>query len=225
MSGQIMGLVEIYHPNVAGWSLREVGGVEVGIGMVIILACFWLTLNKFLRLVLRPLEVCGMILVFIIVIILVIVLPVMGQRNTAHMAFMSGTLNAANTAWGNDGFAFCQGITLVYFMYTSSDGIVHMAAEVTNASLTVPRIIFRCTQLGALLSLLLCVLIPLYMGPLTDDILSAPYPIIQILLDRTQSKALVTVVAVLILLQTFPVAVISLNAAASAARCATAMVD
>ncbi|KAI9661099.1 MAG: hypothetical protein M1821_009426 [Bathelium mastoideum] len=44
------------------------------------------------------------------------------------------------------------------------------------------------------------------MGPLTDDILSAPYPIIQILLDRTESKALVSVVAILIILQTFPCA-------------------
>ena len=119
MSGQIMGLVEIYHQNVAEWTLRQVGAAEVGIGIVIIVLCFWLTLNKLLRVVLRPLEVCGMILVFVIVILLVVILPVTGERNSAHMAFLSGTTDAANTAWGNEGFAFCQGITLVYFMYTA----------------------------------------------------------------------------------------------------------
>ena len=81
-----------------------------------------------------------------------------------------------------------------------------MAAEVTDAGLTVPRIIFLSTQVGALLSIPLCVLTPLYMGPLTDDILSAPYPIFQILLDRTNSKALVSVVAILIIVQIFPCA-------------------
>ena len=81
-----------------------------------------------------------------------------------------------------------------------------MAAEVTDAGLNVPRIIFRSTQVGALLSIPLCILVPLYMGPLTDDIVLAPYPIIQILLDRTNSKALVSVVAILIIVQTFPCA-------------------
>ncbi|KAI9696671.1 MAG: hypothetical protein M1820_008045 [Bogoriella megaspora] len=206
MSGQIMGLVQIYHPTVAAWNPRQIGAIEVGIGTAIVVLCFWVTLNKFLKIVLTPLEVCGMVLVFVIVILLLVVLPVKGARNSAYMAFMSGTTDAANTSWGNDGFAFCQGITLVYFIYTASDGIVHMAAEVTDAGLVVPRIIFRSTQIGALLSIPLCILIPLYMGPLTDDILSAPYPIIQILLDRTNSKALVSAVAILIILQTVPVA-------------------
>ncbi|KAF2233590.1 amino acid transporter [Viridothelium virens] len=206
MSGQIMELVEIYHPNVANWTLHQIGGLQVGIGCVIVLLCFWCTLNKYLRIVLRPLEVLGMILVFVIVIILIVVFPVMGERNSAHMAYLSSTIDQANTAWGNSGFAFCQGITLIFFMYTASDGIVHMAAEVKDSEVTVPKIIFRSTQIGALLSIPLAVLIPLFMGPLTDNVLSAPYPIIEILFDRSNSRPLVSCVTCLIILQTCPVA-------------------
>ncbi|KAL9094279.1 MAG: hypothetical protein Q9165_003419 [Trypethelium subeluteriae] len=201
-----MELIEIYHPKVANWTLQQVGGLQVGIGCVVVLLCFWCTLNKYLRIILKPLEVLGLILVFVIVIILVVVLPVMGERNSAHTAYLSSTIDGADTAWGNNGFAFCQGITLVFFMYTASDGIVHMAAEVENPEVTVPKIIFRSTQIGALLSIPLAILIPLFMGPLTDDVLSAPYPIIEILFDQSNSTPLVSCVTCLIILQIYPCA-------------------
>lgn len=206
MAGQIMELVEIYHPNVANWTFHQNGAVQVGIGLFVVLLLFYCTLNKYMRIVLRPLEVLGLILLFVIVIILIVVLPITGERNSARMAFLSGTLDGADTAWGNSGFAFCQGISFVYFMYTASDGIVHMAAEVTDPEVRVPSITFRSTQIGALLSIPLAVIIPLFMGPLTEDVLSAPYPIIQVLYDQTGSTPLVSCVTCLIVLQIFPCA-------------------
>ena len=206
MSAQIMELVEIHHPNVANWTLHQIGGVQVGIGLFVTVLCFGCTLNKYMRIILRPLEVLGLILIFVIVIILIVVLPVTGERNSARTAFLGSTVDGADTAWGNNGLAFVQGVSLTYFIFTASDGIVHMSAEVRDPEVRVPSITFSSTQIGALLTMPLAIIIPLFMGPLTDDVLSAPYPIIQILFDQTGSTPLVSCVTCLIILQIFPCA-------------------
>ncbi|KAI9686007.1 MAG: hypothetical protein M1822_003990 [Bathelium mastoideum] len=204
MTSSIMELVEIYHPNVTNWTQQHIGGIEVLIGSAIIFLAFLSILNKWLRIVLRPLEMLGFFLTVLIVIILLVVFPVKGERNSAHEAFFSGTLDGAGTAWGNSGLAFCQGVSLLYVMYSGVDGIIHVAAEVTNPEVKVPKTIFNTTQVGALLVLPLAVVVPLFMGPLTQEVLSSPYPITQILFNLTDNTPLVACVTCFITLQIFP---------------------
>ena len=204
MTGQIMELISIYHPSVTSWSLQRTGGIEVVIGVVAVLLGFGCMLNKYLRIILRPLEMAGVLLMVAIVLIIVVGLPANGKRNSAQFAFTSGTLDQAGTAWGNSGLAFCQGLALTFAMFTGTDSLIHMAAEVTNSDLRAPSIMFNSMQVCGLLALPLAIIIPLYMGPLREDVLSAAYPITQILLDQTQNIPLVSCFTCLIILQIFP---------------------
>ncbi|KAL4883384.1 amino acid/polyamine transporter I [Aspergillus karnatakaensis] len=147
-----------------------------------------IVINIFARRVLGGIEVAAGIMhvVFLPVTIAVFVILAPRQPNE----FVWETFVGGLSGWKDSGVVFSIGLLGVITPLAGVDGIIHMAEEVKNARVVVPRsmiygtLINGCMAFSYLIAILYC------MGDYTEAVLSPTgYPIIQIAYQATGSKA------------------------------------
>ncbi|RMD40950.1 hypothetical protein DV735_g4164, partial [Chaetothyriales sp. CBS 134920] len=157
--------------------------------------------NVFARRILKAVEIVGGILHVVFFIVTVTTLAVMARRSTAEFVFTESWFG--QSGWSNEGVQWCIGLLSITSVLTGFDSVLHLSDEISDASVKVPYamiwavIINTVLALGFLITLLFCI------GDV-EAALSTPtgFPIIQILLSATKSKAATTAIVCMILLST-----------------------
>ncbi|KAL5424344.1 hypothetical protein PMIN04_003270 [Paraphaeosphaeria minitans] len=169
--------------------------------------------NLWFRKLLNSFEMAGGVLHIVLFIVFIVILTVFGQRNSSDFVFR--TLLWEDSGWNNKGVSWGLGLLTVTFSVTGFDSVLHMSDEVKKVRTRVPRsIILACTVNSVMLFAFVLVLL-FFIGPLDEELVRAPLPLIFAIYRATASKAatnaMVSLVAVMIFLAMF-------NALASVSR-------
>ncbi|KAF2127533.1 amino acid transporter [Dothidotthia symphoricarpi CBS 119687] len=155
--------------------------------------------NLWFRKLLDAFEMTGGILHITLFIVVIVILVVFGPRNDA--AFVFKTLTSDVSGWNNSGVSWGLGLLSMTFSVTGADSVLHMCIigdEVKKVRTRVPRsIILACTVNSAMLIVFATILL-FYMGPLTDEIVATPLPLLWIIYGITGSKVATNVLISLI---------------------------
>ncbi|KAL6244559.1 hypothetical protein RBB50_008801 [Rhinocladiella similis] len=130
--------------------------------------------------------------------IIIIVLLSMSEKAPSKFVW---THFVNNSGWPNNGISFCIGLLLPAFSISGADGCVHMAEEVRNASLNIPRAFVYTLLINGTMAFAFMV-VSLYCITDLDSVLSTPtgFPIIEIFRQATKSTAAATIMDVMMML-------------------------
>lgn len=173
--------------------------------------------NLWFRKLIDSLEIFGGILHFVLFIVFLVTLIAMGPRSSPDFVFK--TLVTDVSGWTNPGVSWCLGLTTATFSVVGMDSVLHMSMfsasvlllymltqlgeEVKKVHTRVPRsIIVACTVNAGMLIVFVLVLL-FYMGPLTEELSTAPLPLIYVLYGATGSKAATNALVALLALTFF----------------------
>ncbi|KAF1954363.1 amino acid transporter [Byssothecium circinans] len=161
--------------------------------------------NLWFRKLLDSFEITGGILHIVLFIVFIVVLVVFGPRNSPDFVFK--TLLWEDSGWNNKGVSWGLGLLSMTFSVTGFDSVLHMSDEVKKVRTRVPRsIILACTVNSVMLFVFVIVLL-FFIGPLDEEIVTAPLPLIYVIYRATGSKAatnaMVSLVAVIVFFALF----------------------
>ncbi|KAL4919628.1 amino acid/polyamine transporter I [Aspergillus aurantiobrunneus] len=105
--------------------------------------------------------------------------------NTAQFVFA----NFVNTTGWPDGIAWLLGLLQGGLGVTAFDSVAHMIEEVPNASVQGPKIMMSCVGIGTFTGCIFLIVLLFVAGDMDQVTTSAAGPLLQILIDATQSKA------------------------------------
>ena len=134
-----------------------------------------------------------------------ITLAVMAPHpKTAKLAHEIATDFQDPSGWGSN-FAVLVGILGPISTFVGGDVSCHMSEETKDASVTVPRAIYRSALVGYTMTILTTVLIIFSLGPDLDSILSSPsgQPYQQILYNATGRESMTVVMVTFMILLLF----------------------
>lgn len=171
-----------------------------------------LMFNLWFRKLLDAFEMTGGILHITLFIVVIVILIVFGPRNDPDFVFKNLTSDVSG--WNNPGVSWGLGLLSMTFSVTGADSVLHMCMfyahgkknftktiigdEVKKVRTRVPRsIIMTCTVNSAMLIVFATILL-FYMGPLTDEIVATPLPLLWIIYNITGSKVATNVLVSLI---------------------------
>ncbi|KAK4213058.1 amino acid/polyamine transporter I [Rhypophila decipiens] len=176
----IQGLIVLgnpsYHPE--NWH---------GTLLVIAIAAFCILFNTFLAKRLPMIE--GMILIFHLLGFFAVLVPlwVLAPRGDPQQVFTQ-FLNLGG--WQTDGLSFMVGLLAPVYTLIGADSAVHMAEEIKDASVVLPRAIMWAAVMNGSLGWIMNITFAFTLGDVYS-ILESPthYPFIQVFYDVTKSQA------------------------------------
>ncbi|ORY16633.1 amino acid/polyamine transporter I [Clohesyomyces aquaticus] len=133
----------------------------------------------------------GIILILHVLGFLAILIPLVHLAPQSPAEFVFATW--ANGSGYSDGLSWFVGLLTSSVLFIGFDGACHMAEEVKNASINVPRSMFFTIFLNGALGFAMMIVIMFSIGNV-DEALATPtgYPFIEIFRNATQSKASAT---------------------------------
>lgn len=178
--------VDSYEPK--GWQTFLLMALFSLIGLVM------LTLGQKVLPILQT--VSGVMHIVFFVVIMVVLLA-MSEKASSEFVW---TKFENNSGWSNNGISFCIGLLLPAFSISGADGCVHMAEEVRNAALNIPRAFVYTLLINGTMAFAFMVTC-LYCITDVEAVLSTPtgFPIIQIFVQATGSTAAATVLDVMMM--------------------------
>jgi choline transport protein len=124
----------------------------------------------------------------------------MSPKQSADFVFHT-TLNEGG--WPSQGLSYCVGFIGNIATFVGADASVHMAEEVANAAVVIPRAIITGMTLNSILGLAMIITVLFCIGNVEHVLNSATgFPFIQIFYDSTQSYAGASVMTALIIVLT-----------------------
>ncbi|OQE29820.1 hypothetical protein PENSTE_c002G06906 [Penicillium steckii] len=178
---QIQGMVVLAHPE---YELVRWRGTLLMWAVAIIP----IIINIFARRVLGAIEVAAGIMHVVFLPVTIAVFVILAPRNPD--SFVWDTFVGGLSGWKDSGVVFSIGLLGVITPLSGVDGVIHMAEEVKNAKVVVPRSMIYGTLINGVLAFSYLVAILYCMGDYTEAVTSATgYPIITIAYQATGSKA------------------------------------
>ncbi|CAG8110526.1 unnamed protein product [Penicillium salamii] len=178
---QIQGMVVLAHPD---YELVRWRGTLLMWAVAIIP----IIINVFARRVLAGIEVAAGIMHVVFLPITIIVFVALAPPNPD--SFVWNTFVGGLSGWENSGVVFSIGLLGVITPLAGVDGIIHMAEEVKNAKVVVPRSMIYGTLINGVLAFSYLIATLYCMGDYTEAVTSPTgYPIITIAYQATGSKA------------------------------------
>ncbi|OAL02849.1 amino acid transporter [Phaeosphaeriaceae sp. SRC1lsM3a] len=163
------------------------------------------TFNLWFRKVIDAFEMIGGLLHVGLFIVFIIVLIVFGPKSDPDFVFK--TLTWEESGWNSPGVSWGLGLLSMTFSVTGADSVLHMCDEVKKVRTRVPRSIMATCVINSILLITFATVLLFYMGPLDDEILAAPLPILWVIYGITGSKVaanvLISLVAIIIFLALF----------------------
>ncbi|KAL4867049.1 hypothetical protein BDV12DRAFT_198531 [Aspergillus spectabilis] len=177
---QIEGMIVLAHPDyeVHGWRSTLLMWAVAIIPIIV---------NIFARRVLATIEIVAgaMHVLFLPIIVGIVVRDASRSSNS----FVWDTFISGLSGWENDGVVFSIGLLGVITPLSGVDGIIHMAEEVKNASITIPRSMVWGTLINGIMAFGYAIAILYFMGNYAEALMTPTgYPIIEIAYQATGSK-------------------------------------
>ncbi|KAL2835863.1 amino acid/polyamine transporter I [Aspergillus pseudoustus] len=145
-------------------------------------------INIFARRVLAGIEVAAGIMHVVFLPVTIAVFVILAERNPNE--FVWDTFVGGLSGWKDSGVVFSIGLLGVITPLAGVDGVIHMAEEVKNAKVVVPRSMIYGTLINGVLAFGYLIAILYCMGDYTQAVLSPTgYPIITIAYQATGSKS------------------------------------
>ncbi|CAG8157253.1 unnamed protein product [Penicillium nalgiovense] len=145
-------------------------------------------INIFARRVLGGIEIAAGIMHIVFLPVTIAVFVILAPRNPD--SFVWDTFVGGLSGWKDPGVVFSIGLLGVITPLSGVDGVIHMAEEVKNASVVVPRSMIYGTLINGTLAFSYLIAILYCMGDYTEAVASPTgYPIITIAYQATGSKA------------------------------------
>lgn len=139
---------------------------------------------------------------FAILITLLVMTPSLGSNASVWLT----SLNEGG--WSTQGLSYCVGFLGNVATFVGADASVHMAEEVSNAALTIPRAILGAMLINGCVGLAMMITILYCLGDVEKVLTSATgFPFIQIFYDSVGNIAGATVMAALVLSLTWACAI------------------
>ncbi|KAJ5876374.1 uncharacterized protein N7529_001958 [Penicillium soppii] len=178
---QIQGMVVLAHPE---YELVKWRGTLLMWAVAIIPVI----INVFARRVLGAIEVAAGIMHVVFLPVTIAVFVILAPRNPD--SFVWDTFVGGLSGWKDSGVVFSVGLLGVITPLAGVDGIIHMAEEIKNAKVVVPRSMIYGTLINGTLAFCYLIAILYCMGDYTEALTSPTgYPIITIAYQATGSKA------------------------------------
>ncbi|KAJ5481873.1 amino acid permease [Penicillium sp. IBT 31633x] len=178
---QIQGMIVLAHPE---YELVRWRGTLLMWAVAIIP----IIINVFARRVLGAIEVSAGIMHVVFLPVTIAVFVILAPRNPDW--FVWDTFVGGLSGWKDSGVTFSVGLLGVITPLAGVDGIIHMAEEIKNAKVVVPRSMIYGTLINGILAFSYLIAILYCMGDYTEALTSATgYPIITIAYQATGSKA------------------------------------
>ncbi|KNG82807.1 amino acid permease [Aspergillus nomiae NRRL 13137] len=178
---QIQGMVVLAHPD---YELVRWRGTLLMWAVAIIP----IIINIFARRVLGAIEVAAGIMHVVFLPVTIAVFVILAPRNPD--SFVWNTFVGGLSGWKDSGVVFSIGLLGVITPLAGVDGVIHMAEEVKNAKVVVPRSMIYGTLINGTLAFAYLIAVLYCMGDYTEAVLSPTgYPIITIAYQATGSKA------------------------------------
>ncbi|KAB8263311.1 amino acid/polyamine transporter I [Aspergillus pseudonomiae] len=178
---QIQGMVVLAHPD---YELVRWRGTLLMWAVAIIP----IIINIFARRVLGAIEVAAGIMHVVFLPVTIAVFVILAPRNPD--SFVWNTFVGGLSGWKDSGVVFSIGLLGVITPLAGVDGVIHMAEEVKNAKVVVPRSMIYGTMINGTLAFAYLIAVLYCMGDYTEAVLSPTgYPIITIAYQATGSKA------------------------------------
>ncbi|KAI1083703.1 amino acid/polyamine transporter I [Whalleya microplaca] len=130
------------------------------------------------------------------VLIVVITLWVMCPKNSVAEVF---TAVVDNGGWGNVGLSCLVGQTSVLYCNLGSDSAVHISEEVSDASLTVPRVMWWSFLMNTALGIITLITMLFCIGSL-EDAIAAEVPYLQLFLNTGSTHVALALTIILLVL-------------------------
>ncbi|KAL4926146.1 amino acid/polyamine transporter I [Aspergillus undulatus] len=145
-----------------------------------------IVVNIFARRILGVIEIVGGIMH---VVFLPIIIGIVSNAPTNEDSFAWDNFVSGLSGWRDQGVAFSIGLLGVITPLTGVDGIIHMAEEVKNAKVAVPRAMVWGTLINGLMAFGYAIAILYFMGSYAEALMTPTgYPIIEIAHHATGSK-------------------------------------
>ncbi|OOQ88338.1 amino acid permease [Penicillium brasilianum] len=153
-------------------------------------------INVFARRILGGIEVAAGIMHVVFLPVTIAVLVILAPRNSN--AFVWDTFVGGLSGWQNSGVVFSIGLLGVITPLAGVDGVIHMAEEVKNAKVVIPRSMIYGTLINGVLAFVYLIAVLYCMGDYAEALNSATgYPIITIVYQATGSKAATCILMVM----------------------------
>ncbi|KAL5332543.1 amino acid/polyamine transporter I [Aspergillus crustosus] len=177
---QIEGMIVLAYPEYEpqGWRITLLMWAVVILPIMV---------NIFVRQVLATIEIVAglMHVLFLPIIVGIVVRDALRSADS----FVWGTFNSGLSGWGDKGVVFSIGLLGVITPLSGVDGIIHMAEEVKNARVAIPRSMVWGTLINGLMAFGYAVGILYFMGNYAEALMTPTgYPIIEIAYQATGSK-------------------------------------
>ncbi|KAI2788405.1 hypothetical protein POX_e06421 [Penicillium oxalicum] len=207
VGNQIQGLVVLAHPEYELVRWR-------GTLLMWLIALVPLTMNVFARRLLGSIEIVAGIMHVVFLPVTIAVLVTLAPRNPDE--FVWNTFVSGLSGWTDPGVVFSIGLLGVLTPLGGIDGVIHMAEEVKNAKVVIPRSMIWGTLINGVFAFCYLITILYCMGDYTEALTTPTgFPIIQIAYQATGSK---TVTFVLMALGMMPGWIALFNSYASVTR-------
>ncbi|KAI9685415.1 MAG: hypothetical protein M1822_004546 [Bathelium mastoideum] len=192
--GIIKGLLVLNHPDQTfhQWQATLIGYA------VIVVAVFINTVGSSY---LPGIESCILMVHILGFFAILIVVAYMGPHSSAKDVFDNWS-NGGD--WPSQGTSFMVGLIGNAFAFAGADAAVHMAEEIPNAAIVIPRTIVGSMLLNGVMGLGITVVMIFSLGDV-DAITNTPtgYPFIGVIYQATNSAAATTVLSSLVVLSVF----------------------
>lgn len=166
--------------------------------LVMAVAAFSIIFNSFLASKLPMVE--GLVLILHLVGFFAVLIPlwILAPRFSASEAF--GTITNLG-GWPSNGLSFMVGLLTPVYTLLGADSAVHMAEEIKDASLTLPRAIMASASINGILGWVMTITFCFTLGNLLDITQSATgYPFIQVFYNATKSRGGASVMTAIIII-------------------------
>lgn len=166
--------------------------------LVIAIVAFCVIFNTFLASKLPMVE--GMVLILHVVAFFAVLIPLWTLAPRLPASEVFGTITNLG-GWSSNGLAFMVGLLTPVYTLLGADAAVHMAEEVKDASLTLPKAIMTSAvvngSLGFIMTITYCFTLGSVFAALTTE---TGYPFIQVFYNVTKSNAGASVLTALIII-------------------------
>lgn len=142
----------------------------------------------------------GMVLILHIVAFFAVLIPLwtLAPRSPASEVF--GTITNLG-GWSSDGLAFMVGLLTPVYTLLGADAAVHMAEEIKDASLTLPKAIMTSAVVNGSLGWIMTITYCFCLGNLAEVTFSPTgYPFIQVFYNTTKSHAGASILTALVII-------------------------
>ncbi|CAI7569475.1 unnamed protein product [Penicillium pancosmium] len=178
---EIQGMIVLAHPQ---YELQRWRGTLLMWAVAIIP----IIINIFARRVMGGIEVAAGIMHVVFLPVTIAVFVILAPRNPD--SFVWNTFVEGLSGWKDSGVVYSIGLLGVITPLSGVDGVIHMAEEVKNAKIVVPRSMIYGTLINGTLAFCYLIATLYCMGDYTEALTSATgYPIITIAYQATGSKA------------------------------------